>query len=209
MDAITAHQHGLGNVVASMGTAITERQVSLLKRYTRNLTLALDADLAGSEATLRGVQVAADAADRTVIAVPTWRGLIRQQEVLAAEIRVITLPPGTDPDEVIRGDPEEWRRLIAAAKPVADHPFEALAARLKGVSNPLERAQAAKELAPVLEGLSDPVAQATYVQRLARALELDTAGEEAVLRSLRRRRGRRRQTAHRPARRSKPRAILN
>ena len=187
MDAITAHQHGLGNVVASMGTAITERQVSLLKRYTRNLTLALDADLAGSEATLRGVQVAADAADRTVIAVPTWRGLIRQQEVLAAEIRVITLPPGTDPDEVIRGDPEEWRRLIAAAKPVADHLFEALAARLKGVSNPLERAQAAKELAPVLEGLSDPVAQATYVQRLARALELDTAGEEAVLRSLRRR----------------------
>jgi DNA primase len=187
MDAIAAHQHGLGNVVASMGTAITERQVSLLKRYTRNLTLALDADVAGSEATLRGVQVAADAADRTLIAVPTWRGLIRQQEVLAAEIRVITLPPGTDPDEVIRSDPEQWRRLIEMAKPVADHLFEAMAARLKGVSNPLERSQAAMELVPVLQGLSDPVTQATYVQRLARALELDTAGEETVLRALRRR----------------------
>ena len=187
MDAIAAHQHELGNVVASMGTAITERQVGLLKRYTRNLILALDADLAGSEATLRGIQVAADAADKTVVPVPTWRGLIRQQEALAAEIRVLTLPPGTDPDEAIRRDPEEWRRLVERAKPVADHLFEALAARLKGVSSPLERSRAAMELVPVLEGLTDPVAQATYVQRLARALELDTAGEETVLRALRRR----------------------
>jgi DNA primase len=187
MDAIAAHQHELGNVVASMGTAITERQVSLLKRYTKNLILALDADLAGSEATLRGIQVAADAADRTVIAMPTWRGLIRQQEALAAEIRVITLPTGMDPDEVIRRDPDEWRRLIETAKPVADHLFEALAARLKGVSSPLERSRAAMELVPVLEGLADPVAQATYVQRLARILELDKAGEETVLRALRRR----------------------
>jgi DNA primase len=190
MDAIAAHQYGLGNVVASMGTAITERQVGLLKRYTKNLTLALDADLAGSEATLRGVQVLqvpVDAADRTVIAVPTWRGLIRYQEVLATEIRVITLPPGTDPDEVIRRDPEEWRRLTEGAKPVVDHLFEAMATRLKGVSSPMERSRAAMELVPVLEGLTDPVTQATYVQRLARALELDMAGEETVLRTLRRR----------------------
>ena len=187
MDAIAAHQHELGNVVASMGTAITERQVGLLKRYTKNLTLALDADMAGSEATLRGIQVAADAAERTVIAVPTWRGLIRQQEVLAAEIRVLTLPPGTDPDEVIRRNPEEWRQLVERAKPVVDHLFEAMAVRLRGVSSPLERSRAAMELVPVLEGLTDPVAQATYVQRLARALELDRAGEETVLRALRRR----------------------
>jgi len=190
MDAIAAHQHELGNVVASMGTAITERQVGLLKRHTRNLILALDADLAGSEATLRGVQVLqvpVDADDRTVIAVPTWRGLIRHQEVLATEIRVITLPPGTDPDEVIRRDPDEWRRLVEKAKPVADHLFEAMAVRLKGVSSPLERSRAAMELVPVLEGLTDPVVQATYVQRLARVLELDTAGEETVLRALRRR----------------------
>lgn len=194
MDAIAAHQHGLGNVVASMGTAITERQVSLLKRYTRNLALALDADQAGSEAALRGVQVAADAADKTAVAIPTWRGIIRQQEALAAEIRVLTLPPGTDPDEVIRRDPQEWQRLIEKAKPVADHLFEAMAARLKGVSSPLERSRVAMELVPVLEGLTDPVTQATYVQRLARALELDTAGEDTVLRALRQR-GRRRPVA--------------
>jgi DNA primase len=199
MDAIAAHQHELGNVVASMGTAITERQVGLLKRYTRNLTLALDADVAGSEATLRGIQVAADAADRTVIPVPTWRGLIHQQEALAAEIRVLTLPTGTDPDEVIRRDPEEWRRLVEKAKPVADHLFEAMAVRLKGVSSPLERSRAAMELVPVLEGLTDPVTQATYVQRLARALELDTSGEETVLRALRRRGRRAPAAAEEPA----------
>jgi DNA primase len=199
MDAIAAHQHGLGNVVASMGTAITERQVGLLKRYTRNLALALDADQAGSEATLRGVQVAADAADRTTVAVPTWRGLIRQQEALAAEIRVLTLPPGTDPDEVIRRDPDEWRQLVEKAKPVVDHLFEAMAARLKGISSPLERSRAAMELVPVLEGLTDPVTQATYVQRLARALELDMAGEETVLRALRHRRRRTPAEAEAPA----------
>jgi DNA primase len=199
MDAIAAHQHELGNVVASMGTAITERQVGLLKRYTRNLTLALDADVAGSEATLRGIQVAADAADRTLIPVPTWRGLIHQQEALAAEIRVLTLPTGTDPDEVIRRDPEEWQRLVEKAKPVADHLFEAMAVRLKGVSSPLERSRAAMELVPVLEGLTDPVTQATYVQRLARALELDTSGEETVLRALRRRGRRAPAAAEEPA----------
>jgi len=199
MDAIAAHQHGLGNVVASMGTAITERQVGLLKRYTRNLALALDADQAGSEATLRGVQVVSDAVDRIAVAVPTWRGLIRQQEALAAEIRVLTLPAGTDPDQVIRRDPEEWRQLVEKAKPVADHLFEVMARRLKGVSSPLERSRAAMELVPVLEGLTDPVAQATYVQRLARALELDTAGEETVLRALRRRGRRAPKAAEAPA----------
>jgi DNA primase len=70
---------------------------------------------------------------------------------------------------------------------VVDHLFEAMATRLKGVSSPMERSRAAMELVPVLEGLTDPVTQATYVQRLARALELDLAGEETVLRALRRR----------------------
>jgi DNA primase len=100
---------------------------------------------------------------------------------------VLSLPPGTDPDEVIRRDPEEWRRLTEKAKPVVDHLFEAMATRLKGVSSPMERSRAAMELVPVLEGLTDPVTQATYVQRLARALELDLAGEETELRALRRR----------------------
>jgi DNA primase len=53
-DVLTAHQHSWQNVVGSMGTSLTEKQVGLVKGLTNNITLALDADLAGEEATLRG-----------------------------------------------------------------------------------------------------------------------------------------------------------
>ncbi|MGB6895726.1 MAG: DNA primase [Dehalococcoidia bacterium] len=184
-DAIAAHQHGLGNVVASMGTSLTERQVNLLKRYTRNLALALDADVAGSEATLRGIQVAADALDKTSVPVPDWRGVIRHQDVLAADIRVISLPEGRDPDDVIRSDPEDWRRLTAEAKPVLDHLFEAVTARLD-MSKPRERSRAVGELLPLVGAVSDQVVRAHYLQRLARLAQVD---EETLRLQLRRRGG--------------------
>ena len=80
MDAIAAHQHGFSNVVASMGTALTERQVRLMKRFTRDVVLALDADTAGQEATLRAVEY---------------------QQLLGRDIRVVILPEGRDPDQEI------------------------------------------------------------------------------------------------------------
>jgi DNA primase len=183
MDVIAAHQHGIGNVVASMGTALTERQIGVLKRYTRSLTLALDADAAGSEATLRGVQVATDAADKSTVPVPNWRGIIRQQDVLAADIRVLSLPAGTDPDEVIRKDREAWGPLVEEAKPVVDHLFQAVAARTD-MSEPRERSRAAQELLPLVGAIGDQVVQAHYIQRLARLVQVD---EDTLRRQLRRR----------------------
>ena len=189
MDVIAAHQNGLGNVVASMGTSLTERQVALLKRSTRNMVLALDADAAGSEATLRGIQVAASAVDRTAVPVPDWRGLVRYQEALQADIRVVVLPAGADPDDFIRRDQEGWKGLVSEARSVMDHRLNVVAQRITESSSPGERAEAAKELVPLLETVPDPVKQATYVQQLARRLRLDRAGEETVLRALRRPRG--------------------
>jgi DNA primase len=183
MDAIAAHQNDIANVVASMGTALTERQIGVLKRYTKNLILALDADVAGSEATLRGVQVAADASDRSKVPVPTWRGIIRQQDVLAADIRVLSLPSGTDPDEVIRQDKEAWERLVQDAKPVVDHLFQSVASRTD-LSQPRERSSAARELLPLVGAIADQVVQAHYVQRLARLVQVD---EDTLRRQLRRR----------------------
>jgi DNA primase len=183
MDAIAAHQNDIANVVASMGTALTERQIGVLKRYTKNLILALDADAAGSEATLRGVQVAADASDRSKVPVPTWRGIIRQQDVLAADIRVLSLPAGTDPDEVIRQDKEAWERLVQDAKPVVDHLFQSVASRTD-LSQPRERSRAARELLPLVAAIGDQVVQAHYVQRLARLVQAD---EDTLRRQLRRR----------------------
>ena len=102
MDVITAHQNGFKNVVASMGTSVTERQVNTLKRLTKNLTLALDADAAGEEAKLRSVS---------------------HENTLETEVKVIILPTGKDPDDVIKQDAEAWQRLLEEALPVIDYTF--------------------------------------------------------------------------------------
>jgi DNA primase len=172
MDVIAAHEHGFTNVVASMGTALTERQVGLLKRHTRNLILALDADAAGSEATLRGVQVVADAVDRDVAPQVNWRGVIRQQETLAADIRVLTMPEGRDPDDVIRGDAALWAELVEQAAPVLDYLFEA-AARKHDLSSPRERSAATADLVPMIAAIGDRVVQSHYLQRLSRMVQVD------------------------------------
>jgi len=146
MDAIAAHQHGYTNVVASMGTALTERQVRLLKRFARDLVLALDADTAGQEATLRAVEY---------------------QEILGGDIRVAVLPPGLDPDQAIRRQPESWPGLLGGAQPLLDYKFQTVAASLEG-ARPWERSRAVDELLPLVAALGDRIVQAHYLQRLAR-----------------------------------------
>lgn len=167
MDAIAAHQHGFANVVASMGTALTERQLRLLKRYTRNIVLALDADAAGSEAALHGQQVAQQASEGETVPVLTWRGLVRHQEAVAVDLRVAVLPQGRDPDEVIRQDAAAWQALIAAAKPVLDYKFETVMTGAEA-ANPRARSQAVQDLLPLVGTISDPVVRAHYLQRLSR-----------------------------------------
>ena len=188
MDVIAAHQRGFDNVVATMGTSLTERQVRLLKRQARNIILALDADAAGSEAALRGHEVVEEALreseDRETVPVVTWRGLVRYQDAAAVDLRVAVLPPGRDPDEVIRADAEVWRQLIASARPVLDYRFEAAASR-HDLSAPRGRSEAVQELLPLLEPISDPVVRAHYLQRLSR---LSLVKEEELSRMVRRRR---------------------
>jgi DNA primase len=130
MDVLIAHQHGFNNVVAQMGTALTEAQLRHLKRHTNRFVLALDSDAAGGQATLRGLDVARSVVDRKVVPVPTARGLVRFEDRLAADIRIAALPPDRDPDEVILKDPADWTRLIEEAKPVMDYYFQALTADL-------------------------------------------------------------------------------
>lgn len=191
MDVIAAHQHGIGNVVASMGTAITERQVSLLKRYTHvvdgkprqvDVVLCLDADEAGNEATLRGLGVTTDNSDTELVAVHDWRGVLRIQEKIAADIKVISLPDGLDPDEAIRSQRERWDELVDHAKPVLDYLFDAVAGRLD-LTQPRERARAVDELLPLVGAVTQPVVRVHYVQRLARMAQVDEATLRAALRS--------------------------
>ena len=180
MDVIAAHQFGVTNVVASNGTAITERQMALLKRYTENVVLALDADNAGSEATLRGVQVAAGAADHMAVPTIDWRGLVSVQDTLRADIRVTTLPDGDDPDSLVRRDPERFKQLVAEALPVADHLFAAVSASIPP-GDAIARSRALQALVPTVAAMTDPVVRSHYVQKLARIGEVD---EQIVIRLL-------------------------
>jgi DNA primase len=161
MDAIAAHQHGFANVVASMGTALGERQVRLLKRFSRDIVLALDADSAGQEATLRAVEY---------------------QDILERDIRVVILPAGRDPDQVIRSDPEAWSALLAGAQPLLDYKFEAVSSALD-LSQPRQRSQAVEELLPLLAAIGDGIVQAHYLQRLARLAQVkETALHQMLVR---------------------------
>lgn len=184
MDAIMAHQSGFSNVVASMGTALTERQVRLLKGLANQIVLALDADAAGQEATLRGVGVMTAAVERKTVPVPVvqetrsgLRGLVQYEQALDTEIRVAVLAGGKDPDEIIRQDPEAWRRLLDQSQPVLDF-IMAAAVRGRNLSDPREKKRAAEQVFPYLLEVRDPILRSHYVQRLARRVEVD---ERALL----------------------------
>ncbi len=199
MDAIAAHQHGFDNVVAQMGTALTERQVRIVKKLANEIVLALDADAAGSQAMVRGHEVVREALDESGRAVPviSWRGLVGYQESAAVNLRIAVLPEGRDPDDVIRQDREQWRRLIEEARPVLDFRLEASAAS-HDLSDPRGRSQFVQEFLPLLQAVTDPVVQAFYLQRLSR---LSLLSEEELAALLRRGRA---HTRREPARQPTP-----
>ena len=85
LDVIVLHQAGFTNTVSPMGTALTEDQLRLLKRFTRRIVLALDADAAGEKATLRGLEVARQAMDHSEELVFDARGLLRHEARLQAD----------------------------------------------------------------------------------------------------------------------------
>ncbi len=172
MDVIAPAQAGFNNLVSPMGTALTEAQLKLLKRLTRRMVLALDADAAGANATLRGLQVARDTLDRESDPVFNARGLISYEGRLQADIRVTTLPEGQDPDEVVQNDPEQWRALIAAAKPVVEHVMETLAAG-RDLDDAKVKTEIVDQVLPLIRDLGSGIERDTYLQKLARLVRLD------------------------------------
>lgn len=168
MDVIAAHQHGFRNVVASMGTALTERQVRTLKRSAPEVVLALDADAAGTEAAIRGHDVVRESAADGGAASPvmSWRGLVGYQSSVSIELKVAVLPEGQDPDDVVRASAEAWRELIDTAKPVLDYRLDAASAR-HDLSQPKGRSALVQEFLPLITAATDPVIRAHYLQRLA------------------------------------------
>ncbi|HEY8838759.1 MAG TPA: DNA primase [Dehalococcoidia bacterium] len=186
LDAITAHQFGYANVVATLGTAITERHVQLLKRLSHKVTLCMDADAAGQDAALRGEEVARtlklDDGAMTE-AVVAWDGLVRVQARSPIELRVFTVPSGKDPDEAIREDTVAWPAWVAAAMP----PFEFRLRREEDRTNmndPRARVELADRMLPLLLQIGDQALQASYIAKLAGKAAVSPETLRARLRTL-------------------------
>ncbi|MBI5465224.1 DNA primase [Candidatus Gottesmanbacteria bacterium] len=159
-DLISSFQAGVSNVVAIKGSALTEGQVGLLKRFTQNINLALDTDLAGDEAARRGIEIA----DRA-----------------GFSIKVVKLAQGKDPDECIKINPNLWQKAVKAAIPVFDYFLDSALGRFDRQTAEGKR-KIADETIPVLAKITNPIVQAHYLQRLARLLEVS---EEVISRAAR------------------------
>lgn len=145
MDVISLYQNGIHNVTASLGTALTENQGRLISRYTKNVVLSYDADNAGINAAMRGIDI------------------IRKAE---CDVRILQINDGKDPDEFVRKNGKEaFLELIRNAVPATDFRLSVLRRGFdfKSDNQVLEYI---RRCVPVLERLS-PVEQDIYIRKLS------------------------------------------
>ena len=155
-DMIRPFQHGIRNIVASLGTALAQSQVSLLRRYTKEVVMIYDADAAGVKATLRGLDLFVEGGFR---------------------VSVVSLPRGEDPDSfILKRGKEAFIAEIKRAKNLLDYKLEILT----GKYDPLTvegRVEIVNEMLPTISKIGHAVERSEYVKKLAECLSID---EEAV-----------------------------
>jgi DNA primase len=168
MDAITAHEAGFDNTVASMGTAITTDQVGLVRGLANEVILALDSDVAGQAATRNSLETVWGALQSQ-----RRSATVKTSTLASLEIRVATFESGKDPDEVIRGDKSgnAWRESLKNARLLLDYLLET-AAGTYDLSTPDGKARAAGELRPLINMVPNQYEQEAYMTRLAALLDV-------------------------------------
>ncbi len=160
MDVILAHQAGFENAVALSGTALSDKHLSLMKRFSENLMLALDADKAGLSATARSSALALRAGLR---------------------VKAARLPLGKDPADLISEDAKEFAKRVTDAKPIVEF---FLAEFAQTEHNPHRLLRSVEEtVLPLMNAMGSPMERDHFVQATARALGLSS---EAVRESLKR-----------------------
>ena len=168
MDVIAAHQHGFENVVASMGTAVTEAQVGLLLGIGRQFVLALDPDTAGQEATFRSLEGSWRRFQHR--AAVTRRGVTLYERPFEVTLRVAILPEGRDPDQVIRDSPAEWEVFVHQAQPLPEY-LLAKAPTWWDLSIGEGKAQANDRLYPFFDSMANKFDRERYIRLLAQLLD--------------------------------------
>ena len=180
MDAIMAHQHGYDNVVASMGTALTERQVDLVRRLTTDVTMALDGDPAGRNATLRSLESSWGVFQRRN---SQQSAVSMLQQPDAMELKVAELPSGQDPDDFIRRDPDAWPAFVKQARELFDYLLDALSDRAD-MDSPDGRSWVANTMLRFVAQIPDPVRRDLYLDRLSAQLGVNNETLRRVLRDI-------------------------
>lgn len=155
MDVITCHQAGMKNVVASSGTALTEEQIKLLQRYSKNINMAFDADDAGQNAAKRGIDLAIEAGMR---------------------VRVIRIPEGKgkDPDECLKKNSEVWFEAVNNAQDVMDWYFTKVFSK-KDISNYQEKQQAVDEILLEIARIPYAVEKDHWLRKLSEIVAVDVS----------------------------------
>lgn len=174
MDALIAHQEGFHNVVASMGTSLTDIQVGILKPMAGNFVMALDPDAAGDEATLRGLETLLNIFAKSQTAQKTQSLL--STDAAERSISVMNMPRGKDPDEIILESRDEWAKLVASASPLLDHLIGSMSKRFDLKTDHGKNALLERLLPMVAK--TDIVTREKYLQKLSHIVGLD----ERVLR---------------------------
>ena len=160
IDVILAHQAGFENAVALSGTALSEKHLSLMKRFSENLMLMLDADSAGLAATARSAALALRAGLR---------------------VKAVRLPSGKDPADLISEDAKEFAKRVTVAKPIVEFFLAELASSERDPHRLLRSVEGI--VLPLINAMPSPMEREHFIQATARALGLSG---EAVRESLKR-----------------------
>jgi len=147
-DVIMSHQVGVQNVVATSGTALTSYQLKILKRYSENLILGFDMDVAGDSATKRGIDLA---------------------QGQGFNIKVIRLSEGKDAAEIISKNPKEWQDSLLNQKSILEFYFES-AFSGRDSKTPEGKKEIAKILLPVIKRIPNKIERGYWIQKLAKEL---------------------------------------
>ena len=159
MDVILAVQTKTKNVVATSGTALTPFHLQLLKRYSENLILAFDMDVAGDSATKRGIELALS------------QGF---------SIKIARLLKGQDPADIAQEDPLAWEKALADSSSIIDYYFETTFSQFDKTTAEGKK-KAGGVLLNVISKLSNKIEQTHWIQRLAEILEVK---EEIIVQEL-------------------------
>ncbi len=152
MDMFAIWKAGMKNVVATSGTALTQDHVRLCKRFTSHLLFCFDMDTAGSQATLRGIQLALkEGADVRIVVLPKDEG---------------GKPIFKDPDECIKADPAAWEQSVQGAIPFVQYCFD-LMITPDSLSDAFEKKQVTRKLIDIIALLADRIEQDIWVKKLS------------------------------------------